>query len=579
MRKLIIGTTAPADKQDIDEIIKLTYIRWFYDEKTLTALKPLLIFIFLNTIKLVVLDIFIINPMSLGLLLYKYIFTFVFEFVIFISVFKFRSRYLFVSFYIIQFTYVFANLAYYIYFHSYLHILLSPALIKESANAVSHFSIPTDPRLLSVFLDLPAFVYVCAKYRGITSFKSRLKLFRGIAVALCLLILVCAEMLGGFNGGFTSQLIKTYTTGGESKIVHRYGTLFNSIADVLLVNGDKNAVNRLEYSEKLISGSAKADNPNFVVIQVESLDSNVINQKYKGQYIAPFLHSLSEECVYFPYTLSYHRAGGTSDCEFSIINSVEPLDDYPAMKISGYNFPNSMLNKLKDSSYNTAAFHGNVGSFFSRDKAFPVMGFKNYFDLDRMKLKNQGWGAPDRDVFNYVRSIMKNEKAPFLNYIITMTMHAPFNNADYYYHEKNYQDLNDDLVARYFNSVSYTDKSINEFVTFIRENFKDTYIFIWGDHTPSIINDNYRQASYILDNKYFEYVPLLVITPDSKKYRENKMVISFLDIAPTILKASGVPFTIRSDGQDLLNGTDSSIKVPFKGHIYDRTILFEKMNN
>ena len=343
-------------------------------------------------------------------------------------------------------------------------------------------------------------------------------------------------------------------------------------------SGDKQLANNLNYG-KMQSNTANASaKPNFVIIQVESMDANVINQKYKGQYIAPFLHSLSTQSIYYPYTMSYHMGGGTSDSEFSITNSVQPLENYPAIKLSNYDYPNSMIKKLSTEAYLTLAFHGNVGDFYNRDVAFPKIGFSNFFDMNKMNLTNVGWGAPDSNVFNYSVNYLKTIKQPFVSYTITMTSHGPFTNASNYFNDTRYNDIQDTTVKNYFNSMSYVDQSIKDYVTQIEANFKNTYVLIWGDHTPDISNDLYKQASFTMDNKYFEFVPLIIVTPDKKVYKEDKAVASFLDISPTVLFSSGIKFDLKSDGVDLVNSKSINSPIPFKGSNYDRTVLFDKVS-
>lgn len=538
----------------------------------------LALFLILNTLKITVFDVFITSSISVGLLLYKLIFTLVFVFAAYLIIIKIKFRFVIILFYIIQFVYLFANLAYYIYFHNYLHLMLSPVLFTESLNAVTHFSIPKDPRLLITILDLPVFIYLVYQYKKVRLISPALKIYRRLAIVSCLVVVLLAEGIGALNGESTSKLLKAYEDGGETKVVHRYGTLFNSVADAIKSQSGKNAASRLKYGNSVACNAQSSQKPNIVVIQVESMDANVINQKYNGKYIAPYLHSLSESNIYYPYTLSYHRAGGTSDCEFSIINSVEPLDDFPAMKIENYDFPNSIVNKLKNNSYNTFAFHGNVGSFFNRDMAFPKMGFKDYFDIDKMKLENKGWGAPDNELLDFAESKIKDEQKPFFNYIITMTSHGPFNNVLNYYKNDGYDKVDDDLVRNYFTSMSYVDQSIEKFITEVRASTPNTYFFIWGDHTPSIERDEYMQASVITDDKYFEYVPVIILTPDNKVYKETQSVASFLDIGPTILYASGVPFEIKTDGENLLDGINQGQPLIFKNARYDRKLLFKEIS-
>ena len=181
------------------------------------------------------------------------------------------------------------------------------------------------------------------------------------------------------------------------------------------------------------------------------------------------------------------------------------------------------------------------------------MGFQEFDDMTKMNLKDVGWGAPDNKVFDYALQRMKTVKSPFFTYIITMTSHGPFTNASNYYHNSDYDDISDVTVRNYFNSMSYVDKSIKDFVAALQSQNKDTNILIWGDHTPNVNNETlFKQASFTYENKYFEFTPLFILTQDKKVYKETKKVASFLDISPTILETSGISFDVKSNGLNLL---------------------------
>ena len=197
-----------------------------------------------------------------------------------------------------------------------------------------------------------------------------------------------------------------------------------------------------------------------------------------------------------------------------------------------------------------------------------------------MHLFNKGWGASDEDVLNYAKNKLSKTSEPFLAYIITMTSHASFTNASHYYNNPAYSNIDDELVKNYFNSVSYVDVTLKNFISDIRKTMPNTYIFIWGDHTPAIERPLYSQASLSFDGKYFEFVPLFILTPDSKVYQENEKVASFLDIAPTILNASGANYTIFSDGDNLLDfNNDRPSSIPFKAGSYSKKILYKNILN
>jgi len=534
-------------------------------------------FLLLNTLKVALFNYYIIPSQTFASFSYKYFITLALITVVLMVILLLKRPVLFMLFYILQLIYIFANLAYYLYFHNYLHILQSIGLFTEGVKAAKAFSIPSDPRLVITLLDLPVFILVLSSYRRLAQMSRKLKLQRNSLMAAGLVVLLLVEALNYSFDYSIVNFLKAKTI-GETLVVERYGTLVNSIIDIFKSSEEENMINRLVYGKEVSSTDNSKEKPNFVIIQVESMDSSAINLKYKGKPIAPYLNYLTENSVYYPYVLSYHMGGGTSDSEFSIINSIHPLENFPAIKLENYNYSNSLLKKLAEASYTNVAFHGNAASYFNRDIAFPKMGFDTYFGMEDMDLKHTGWGAPDHLVYDFALNEIQRQTTPFLSYIITMTSHAPFTNARHYYNNELYDDIENKSSQEFLNSISYVDKTIKEFVEKVKEKNENTYFIIFGDHTPAINTDYYKQASFHHDDKYFEFVPLFIITPDQKAYREDKIVGSFLDFAPTILRASNIGYEYKTDGINLLSNNSNAPGIPYRGTSYDRHLLYEKIS-
>jgi phosphoglycerol transferase MdoB-like AlkP superfamily enzyme len=442
---------------------------------------------------------------------------------------------------------------------------------------------------LVVFIDVPLALYIFIKCYRPEFKKLKLPVLKNSALIISAIILLVVEA----NNYASGRSIADYMDDrykGESEIVVRYGTVINGTINIIKNSSETKLIKQLSYGNKqsdqnyigrsTISGKKQtisSTKPNFVIIQVESMDANIVKQQYKGSYVMPYLSSLRANSVYYPYTLSYHKGGGTSDTEFSIINSVEPLDSFPAIKLTSYDYPNSVISKLSKASYYTMAFHGNVGTFYNRDIALSKMGFKKFYDINSMNYNDEGWGAPDDKVFSFANEKMLAAKQPFLSYIITMTSHGPFASARNYYNNNRYDDIENELVKNYFNSMSYVDSSINNLVSQIKSEFRNTYIIIYGDHTPNINTAEYFQASFNDADKYFEFVPLFIITPDNQKYIENSAVASFLDISPTILDASKIKYTVNSNGSNLLVKNANFPNIPLKNESFDRLWLHDNI--
>jgi phosphoglycerol transferase MdoB-like AlkP superfamily enzyme len=546
------------------------------DKTCVISICVIALFLILNALKIALFNFYIIPTQTAEAFRYKFFVSIILVIIIFTLILSIKPRFVFILIYIIQAVYIMANISYFLYYHSYLNIMQFFSLFNEGFLAFKNASAPMDAKMLVALLDLPFFIYIAIKYAAIYRSIKNLYFYKLIAAAVSILFLVNIQISVYSKGNFITTLMNDRYK-GESPIVQWYGTMANNITSLILMGNENKLMESLKYGEEITNEKVSGKKHNFIIIQVESLDSNMINKKYKDSYVTPYLKSLADKNIYYPYVMSYHKGGSTSDTEFSIINSVEPLDIFPAIKLSNYNYPNSMLKRLLDSSYENMVFHGNSGVFFNRDSAFPKMGFNRFYDMAKMNLKHVGWGAPDHDVFNFASDIIKKQKSPYLAYIITMTSHGPFINAKNYYENQRYLDIKDDTVRNYFNSMSYVDETIRKFIEDIQAVCKDTYIFIIGDHTPNINTELYKQASFNLEDKYFEFVPLIIITPDNKQYREEKSVASFLDICPTVLNNSGVAFNIKSNGHDLINNTGNFNKIPFKNGEFDRTYLYKEI--
>ena len=78
----------------------------------------------------------------------------------------------------------------------------------------------------------------------------------------------------------------------------------NNVSDITVNYGGKNLIKHFFiWKKRYLPLQKTSEHPNIVAIQVEAMDSNVINQKYKDKYITPYLNSLSQENVYYPYVL------------------------------------------------------------------------------------------------------------------------------------------------------------------------------------------------------------------------------------------------------------------------------------
>jgi lipoteichoic acid synthase len=483
---------------------------------------------------------------------------------------KSRRRIWFATWYILHSVFLFVNINYFEFFGKFIHISNVYVLIPEAVVLAKNLAIPVDYYDIVFFVDLPLFIYLLLKHSRneipLPHFKAAMwTSLAATALASGVLFTVPIHYFS-----------KSAAQAEDTEIVCRYGLIGHNLLELTGNSEDENSA-KVKYGRQVESTGTPGQRPNVVLIQVESLDANIINYRYQGEYVVPFLHELSTKSLYFPFTLCYRKLGGTSDCEVAVNNSVEPLTETPLMMDENYQFPNSVAKVLKKAGYSTDAFHGSGGWYYKRLSAYAAMGYDNFHDPKVMNLQEKGWGVPDREVFNYVEKYLQKGTKPFFASVITMTSHEPFNNFKHFVPDKRFDTVEPKITGRYFASIAYTDRAVGEFVTKMRKEHPNTYFFLYGDHTPYVINDGPFRRSVTRDKDEKEMVPLFVITPGGQRRYEQGAVASYLDIAPTILHAARIPYKFRSLGVDLLSDTPLQQQVAYRGHPYSRSELFQEI--
>lgn len=486
-------------------------------------------------------------------------------------VFLARRKFLFIIVYVIQFLYLTIHTLYFLYSQQ---TLLLPQFVYsfvEGFTAIkSIYIVLDDPWVFLLFIDIFLFIGLTHFYEN---FHQRMRTVSTLVIPMMLVLTTAGFYRLGF---FSSENI---LHDSFSRRNFKYGTIFAQVYDLGIDQEDY--INQIEYGE-IFDTPAKDHLYNVISIQVESLNADIIRFDFEGNPVTPFLKQASEEHIYYPYCLSQHKTGNSSDAEFSVFNSVEALDGYPAAQFTEYEYPNSFVKELEN--HNKLSFHGNKGDFYNRYLNMELMGFERYWDRLRMGLEEIGWGAPDSEVYDFMIEKMHEDVRPFYFHHITMTSHGPFTNAKYYHNSNFLQNISNDSEKNYLNTFSYVDKSIENFVKEVQSHYPDTYFFIYGDHTAKIDGDKYQSINtYKMDDKLFEFVPLIIITPDGVNHYESNRAVSFLDLAPTILSASGQSSRIKAFGENLIPEPGQypilEKDIPFFGTFYSREEIYKRIRD
>ncbi|MCF6514836.1 sulfatase-like hydrolase/transferase [Lactobacillus sp. S2-2] len=321
----------------------------------------------------------------------------------------------------------------------------------------------------------------------------------------------------------------------------------------------------------------KEKGKNVFIIHLESFQQFLINYKVNGKYVTPNLNKFYKNKHTLSFDNFYHQVaqGKTADAEMMMENSLYGLPQGSAMSSYGtsntYQAAPAILNQK---GYTTAAFHGDVPSFWNRDNTYKSWGYQYFFDKEYYNIKpnyNIGYGLKDKiflkDSVKYIEKLPQ----PFYAKLITLTNHYPYEldkqNVDF-------PSLNtgDNTVDPYVQTAHYLDQAFKEFINYLKKTglMKNSMIVLYGDHYG--ISDNHKPAIAKLlkkkninnyDLAEFKKVPFMIYG-NNIKGKVDHTYGGEIDALPTIMHLLGIK-TNKSImfGQDLLSNKNEQI-VPFR---------------
>lgn len=345
---------------------------------------------------------------------------------IFLLLFLPKKPWLLVSFYIFYSVYLFAQISYFYYYESPMDLFGVLTVAGDGLTAFFRGSVIFKIGMLAPFADLPLLILIVVFYRQV---RQRFGYFEKKAVtAVCsiaLFILIQGSVLLvnykndektvqnviSTNGSLLYSVTKSAFFPPPDEVL-----IFESIEDDgTLIKRDENdniieIINNVNFSYKKWTG--KTENlPGFLLIQVESLQSGLERIKHNEQLVMPYLNSLINTSIYYPYCYSYHNAGGTSDAEISIFNNIEPADGR-RMTSTYFQHDNSFIKLLEKTGYQRLAFHNYKKDFFNRETGYERIGFSKFLDFTDMEMTGKMWGSEDRQIFNiffFFRSLAQRQ--------------------------------------------------------------------------------------------------------------------------------------------------------------------------
>ncbi len=285
---------------------------------------------------------------------------------------------------------------------------------------------------------------------------------------------------------------------------------------------------------------------NLIMLQVESLENFVINQKIDGQEVTPNLNRLLSNSIYLPDIYEQANNGTSSDSDLMINTSVFPVRRGSTFFRYPENSYNSMPKLMRTQGYNTLAIHPDKGSYWNWMMSLKNMGFQRCIDAKSFKQDEQiGLGISDGSYLRQVEPMIKAEKQPFYTFMVTLTSHGPFNIPQQYRQLKLDKSMDETKLGGYFQSINYTDRQIGEFISKLDTDgiLDNTVVVIFGDHCG--VHKYYQDELYNIkpqENWWLEKnkrIPLIIY---QKNAAPEKLTVTGgqIDIMPTIAYLMGI---------------------------------------
>lgn len=320
-----------------------------------------------------------------------------------------------------------------------------------------------------------------------------------------------------------------------------------------------------------------AEGKHLIMLQLESLQENVMGLKINGKSITPNLDSLRSQSLSFPTFFQQTGRGNTIDAEWSVNTSTYPgIHELNAYRFGDREVP-SLPRILKKNGYVTNTFHTNDSKFYNRKQVYSAIGFDKLYDKKYFGNEDViSISSSDQVLYQKTLPILKEldvKNKKFYAHIIALSSHHPFKIP----HEKQKLELPKALEGTqfgdYIQAIHYVDSQVGAFIEALKhEGLWDKSLFVvYGDH--HIIDTNalpknekkYLPTSHVKNGQIDPYrIPLIIHYPGLEQGKQIKTMGSEIDILPTVTNLLGIKTGEQVIfGQDLLNYSNNIIPQRF----------------
>lgn len=488
----------------------------------------------------------------------------------------------------IQSLWLFSNILYYREFSDFisLNIMKAGGSVQNNlGKAIGEIIHPID---FIVFIDIIILILLLV-------FK-KIKVDQGIVqkrFALLTTALGIASMLAVFGMASSDRSGLLTRTFDNNYIVKYLGLNEYAAYNVVKTKEQANEVKKAKSSDldeikkfvnenKTLANSTtfgKAKGKNVIIFHLESFQQFMLDYRWDGQEVTPNLNAFYHDQNTTAFDNFYNQVGQgkTADAELMLETSLFGTSSGSVMSnYGGTNTFQSMPALMSQQGYTSAAFHGDVPSFWNRDNTYKNWGYDYFFSKSYYKNAdnpdyNVGYGMKDKLFLKGTAKYLEELPQPFYSKVITVTNHYPYD-LDEKNVSINKTQTDDETVDGYVQTARYLDQAFGEFEQNLKDNglWDKSMIVLYGDHYG--ISENHKSAIAKLlgtnkvtatDLTNWQKVPFMVRVPGMEGGIKHTYG-GEIDVMPTLLDLLGIDDDNQIKfGQDLFSSQNQQI-VPFR---------------
>ena len=451
-----------------------------------------------------------------------------------------------------------------------------------------------------LFLDIIVHALFIWKFKAReTDNEIRKKVLFKSAVAV---ILTCIAILGAiplqakvFNIN-THFMDKTNDATDDSKYFSSFGYHIKDIIELITDSFDKD-ISEDEKKEIEAFYTWKNENlpnnqyagmfngKNVLFLQIESLETFVINQSIDGQEITPNINKLTQSAFVFNNIYEQVQGGNSSDADLMFTTSRLPVTKGSTF----FRFSDvkllSLPDMLRERGYKTLYSQAVNGSFWNYEKAWKDMiGLDTFIGANSldMSVSKIGFTINDKEFLEQIYPHLEDLQQPYYAHIVCNSSHMPFQIHDESIKELTLsKELDDSYLGGYLQLCRYVDTQVGVLLEKLENAglLENTIIVVTGDHTGI-----HKYYEYSLENWYDEYpwveangyytVPLIVNCPSIGENITSNTLAGQIDVMPTLAYLLGFDDSEYMDvvmGRNLLK-TNRSYAIFRDGTVYSENL-------